>query len=74
MRSAVNMGKEAKRNARSKQARAAAAAMASEMGAPPLPVVNATAGAQFRHSPQKLGKIKKKSRISKNRMKAGRRQ
>ena len=72
------MGKETKRNAKSKQDRAAAADKAAEAGtAPPPVVVNATAGAQYhRHSSekQKLGTIKKKKpRVSLSRMKAGRR-
>ena len=68
------MGKESQRNAKSKQARAAAAAKALETGADAPPTVNATAGAQYRHSPAILGKIKKKKpRVSLSRMKAGRR-
>jgi hypothetical protein len=72
----LNMGKEVKRNAKSKQDRAAAAAKADETGdQAALPVVNATALAQYhRHAPEKLGKIKKKNkRVSLSRTKASRR-
>ena len=68
------MGKESQRNAKSKQDRAAANAKAAETGSEPPRIVNSTAGAQYRHAPErKLGKIKKKSRVSLSRMKAGRR-
>lgn len=67
------MGKESQRNAKSKQDRASVAAKAAEAGDAATLVVNATAGAQYRHAPERLGKIKKKKRVSLSRMKAGRR-